>query len=90
VSAERSCQQASGVTLTKFCRRNNSHGDALPHHIRLAGTLTLFVGSVQSFSHFRECLGPEHPKSRMDMVANSPLIAVGHARQYRMTVAEND
>jgi hypothetical protein len=33
--AERGFQQASGVTLTKPCRRNNSSGDHFTRHIGL-------------------------------------------------------
>jgi hypothetical protein len=61
-SAERGCQQASRVALTKFCRCNNSPGDDFAHDFRLASLLKLFKGSVESFAHLRNCLGSEHPK----------------------------
>jgi hypothetical protein len=60
--AERGFQQASGVALAKSCRNNNSHGDTLSHHLTLAGTLKLFKGGVQNFSHFRKCLGFKCPE----------------------------
>jgi hypothetical protein len=60
--SKRGFQQANRITLTESCRRNNSCSDAFPHHVRLAGTLKLFVGRVQSLSHLRKCLGSEHSK----------------------------
>ena len=46
-SAERGFQQASRVALAKPCRRDNSVGDAFPHHLRLTGVLKLFIGGVE-------------------------------------------
>jgi hypothetical protein len=45
-SAERGCQQASRVALTKFCGCNNSCGDDFAHQLRLAGVLKFFKGGV--------------------------------------------
>jgi hypothetical protein len=60
--AERGLQQASGITLTKFCHCNNSPSDDFAHYFRLAGLLKLFKGSVKNFAHLRNCLGSEHSK----------------------------
>jgi hypothetical protein len=58
--AERGCQQASRITLTKLYRGKNSRGDDFACHIiRLAGRAKLIAGSVQSFGHLRNCLRPE-------------------------------
>jgi hypothetical protein len=46
--AERGCPQANRVTLTKFCRCNNSSGDYFAHHDRPAGVVTRFAGSIES------------------------------------------
>jgi hypothetical protein len=60
-STARGFEQASRVTLPKSCRRNNSCGDALPDHVRLASVLQFFKGSVQNLTHLRNCLGSERP-----------------------------
>jgi hypothetical protein len=57
--AKRGFQQASRITLTKFCCGNDSCGNALPHHVRLASTLKLFERGFESFAHRRNCLGVE-------------------------------
>jgi hypothetical protein len=56
---ERCFQQASRITLTKFCRGDDSCSDALPHHFRLASTLKLCESGFESFAHRRNCLGVE-------------------------------
>jgi hypothetical protein len=60
-SAKGGFEQASGVTLTKSCRRNNPRGDAFPHNVGLATALELFKGGVQNFAHLRKCLRAERP-----------------------------
>jgi hypothetical protein len=54
--AERGRQQASRITLTKFCRCNNSSGDDFADHLGLAAVLKLFEGGIESFAHRRNRL----------------------------------
>jgi hypothetical protein len=44
-------QQATGVTLTKSCRCNDSSGDDFMSHLGQAGIALLFAGSIESLSH---------------------------------------
>lgn len=53
--AERGFPQANRITLTKFCRCNNSTGDDLGHH-GLTGVLKLSKGGFKSFAHHRNDL----------------------------------
>jgi hypothetical protein len=55
--------QANRVTLTKFCRCNNSSGDDLAHHVRLAGVVKRFEGSFKSFTHHRNRLRVERSRA---------------------------
>jgi hypothetical protein len=48
--------QANRVTLTKFCRCNNSFGDDFEHQFRLAGVVKVLAGSLESFTHRRNHL----------------------------------
>jgi hypothetical protein len=60
---KRGCPQANRVTLTKFCRCNNSSGDDFAHHVRLAGVVKLFEGRFESFTHRRDLFGSERSRS---------------------------
>jgi hypothetical protein len=44
--AERSFQQASEITLTKSCRRDNSLGDHFTRHFGLIGVAYLFARGI--------------------------------------------
>src|SRR5215831_5646467 len=46
VLSKRGCPQASRVTLTPSCRRDNSCGDDFGRHFRLAGFVKLVAGSL--------------------------------------------
>jgi hypothetical protein len=58
---KRCFEQAGGVTLAKFCRRDNSHRYDFAHYIRLAIVLEFLKGGVQNFVHLSNCFGSERP-----------------------------
>src|SRR5260370_629113 len=61
--SKRGFPQANQVTLTKFCRCNNSSGDDFAHHVRLAGALKRFEVSFESFTDHRNRLRVECSRS---------------------------
>src|SRR6266436_3013488 len=61
--SKRGFPQASGVTLTNSCRRNNSSGDDFAGHLRLAGLVKLLAGSFERFTHYRNHLRFERSRS---------------------------
>jgi hypothetical protein len=67
-SAERGFQQASGVTLAKFCHCNNSAGNDLAHRLGLIDIAQLFESGFESVAHRRNCLWVE--RSRFDKRTN--------------------
>jgi hypothetical protein len=50
---KRGCAQANRVTLTKFCRCDNSSSNDFACNLRLAGPVKLLAGSLESFTHRR-------------------------------------
>jgi hypothetical protein len=67
-SSKCSCSQATRVTLTASCRRNNSSGDGLAQRVRLTSE-----GSLVSLTHRRNCFGSKDPWSCEGMARHGTL-----------------